>query len=196
MGIELRVPKSETEIAQARRPLLARLFSSSVETESSVMVDGKRQTKNETILPKFSRRYLASSVDRPEISGTNLPVTTIDAPAKHKLQEFVVSQKSLTEKSQNEMKEFLRDSGLASYVDAFIEFGIESIEELEDPDLVNDESLINEVGFTPREVNILKQQIILRKLALEEPASATVAQNGEPKPRSGFFENIFGDSDE
>jgi len=66
-------------------------------------------------------------------------------------------------KTQQEMNKFLRRAGLGRYVDYFHDFGLESLHDLMDPDIVNRDALRGEIGMSPREIDAFYQALETEK---------------------------------
>jgi len=75
------------------------------------------------------------------------------AAPHHELARVVAAAESEARKTQQEMNKFLRRTGLGRYVDNFHDFGLESLHDLMDADIVNRESLRAEIGMSPREID-------------------------------------------
>lgn len=70
------------------------------------------------------------------------------------LEAVVHAAESQASESLVQMDDFLRSAGLEKYIDSFHDFGLESLEDLADPDIITAESLQSQIGLTDEEVDI------------------------------------------
>eukprot|EP00615_Pteridomonas_danica_P016767 CAMPEP_0114378790 /NCGR_PEP_ID=MMETSP0102-20121206/1847_1 /TAXON_ID=38822 ORGANISM="Pteridomonas danica, Strain PT" /NCGR_SAMPLE_ID=MMETSP0102 /ASSEMBLY_ACC=CAM_ASM_000212 /LENGTH=756 /DNA_ID=CAMNT_0001533715 /DNA_START=22 /DNA_END=2289 /DNA_ORIENTATION=- len=61
--------------------------------------------------------------------------------------------------SEAQMEEWLRSKGLGRFKDHFMEFGIESIHDLLDADIVSDKELAGEIGMNQAEINKFRKAV-------------------------------------